>query len=136
MVLSPHLPVTGIAQSLQRLATGWTVRASNPGGGEIFRTRPDLPWGPPSFIYNGYRYFPGDKATGRGVNHPPPSVAEVKERVELYLYSPSGTWWPVLGSYPRICLEGQRKYTKEWSQDIGVSEIRTRHLPSTSSVSV
>ena len=25
-----------------------------------------------------------------GVNHPPPSSAEVKERVELYLYSSSG----------------------------------------------
>jgi hypothetical protein len=24
-------------------ATGWTVRGSNPGGGEIFRTRPDRP---------------------------------------------------------------------------------------------
>jgi hypothetical protein len=24
-----------------RLPTGWTVRGSNPGGGEIFRTRPD-----------------------------------------------------------------------------------------------
>jgi hypothetical protein len=31
----------GIAQSVQRLATGWTVRGSNPGGGEIFRRRPD-----------------------------------------------------------------------------------------------
>jgi hypothetical protein len=28
---------------------------------------------------------------------PPPSSAEVKERVELYLYSPSGPSWPVLG---------------------------------------
>jgi len=27
---------------------------------------------------------------GRGVNHPPPSSADVKERVELYIYSPSG----------------------------------------------
>jgi hypothetical protein len=27
----------------------------------------------------------------------PPSRAEVKERVELYLYSPSGPSWPVLG---------------------------------------
>jgi len=27
----------------------------------------------------------------------PPSSAEVKERVELYLYSPSGPSWPVLG---------------------------------------
>jgi len=34
------------AQSVQRLATGWTGRRSNPGGGEIFRTRPDRSWGP------------------------------------------------------------------------------------------
>ena len=40
----------GIVQSVQRLATGWTVRGSNPGGGEIFRTRPDRPWGPPSLL--------------------------------------------------------------------------------------
>jgi hypothetical protein len=30
------------------------------------------------------------KRPGRGVDHPPLSSAEVKERVELYLYSPSG----------------------------------------------
>jgi hypothetical protein len=29
----------GIAQSAWRLTPGWTVRGSNPGGGEIFRTR-------------------------------------------------------------------------------------------------
>ena len=34
---------------------------------------------------------------GRGVDHPPLSTAEVKDRVELYLYSPSGPSWPVLG---------------------------------------
>ena len=28
-------------------------------GGEIFRTRPDRPWGPSSLLYNGYRVFPG-----------------------------------------------------------------------------
>ena len=32
---------SGIAQSVERLATGWTVRGSNPGGADIFRTRPD-----------------------------------------------------------------------------------------------
>jgi hypothetical protein len=38
------------------------------------------PGGPPSLVYNGYRVsFPG-------VNHPLPSSAEVRERVELYLY--------------------------------------------------
>jgi hypothetical protein len=41
--------------------------------------------------------FPGVKRPGRGVDHPPPSSAEVKERIELYLYSPSGPTWPVLG---------------------------------------
>jgi hypothetical protein len=31
-----------------------------PGGGEIFRTRPDQSWGPPSLLYNVYRVsFPG-----------------------------------------------------------------------------
>jgi hypothetical protein len=32
--------------------------------GEIFRTCPDWPWSPPSFLYNGYRVFPGGKAAG------------------------------------------------------------------------
>jgi hypothetical protein len=40
--------------------------------------------------------FPGVKRPGRGVDHTPPSSAEVKERVELYLYSPSGPSWLVL----------------------------------------
>ena len=34
--------------------------------------------------------FPGVKRSGRGVDHPPPSSAEVKERVEIYLYIPFG----------------------------------------------
>ena len=33
-------------------------------GGEIFRTRPDRPWGSRSLPYNGYRVFPGGKAAG------------------------------------------------------------------------
>ena len=70
----------------------------SPWEGEIFRTRPDRPCGPPSLLYNGYRIsFPGVKRPGRGADHPPPTRAEVKERVELYLYSPSGPSWAVLG---------------------------------------
>ena len=87
----------GIAQSVQRLATSWTVQGTNTGGGEIFSTRPERPWGPPSLLYNGYRVIPGVKRLGRGVDHPPTSSAEVKERIELYLYSRSGPSWPVLG---------------------------------------
>jgi hypothetical protein len=45
---------------------------------EIFRTRPDRPWGPPSLLYNGYRSFPGVKRPGRGAAHPPPPSVEVE----------------------------------------------------------
>ena len=46
-------------------------------------------WGPPGFLPSGYQgYFPDEKQSGGGVNHPPPSSAEVKERVELYIYFP------------------------------------------------
>jgi hypothetical protein len=41
--------------------------------------------------------FPGVKRPRRGVDHPLPSSAEVKERVEVYLYSPFGASWPVAG---------------------------------------
>jgi hypothetical protein len=41
--------------------------------------------------------FPGVKRPGRGFHHPPVSSAEVKERVQVYLYSPSGPLWPFLG---------------------------------------
>ena len=39
--------------------------------------------------------FRGVKQQGHDVKHPPPPSAEVKERVEIYLYSPSGPSWPV-----------------------------------------
>ena len=87
-----------MAQPVYRLATGWTVRGSNPGEGEIFRTRPDRPWCPPSLLYNGCTgSFPRVKRPERGLDRPIPSIAEVKERVELYLYYPSGPSWPILG---------------------------------------
>jgi len=37
------------------------------------------------------------KRPGRGVEQPPPFSVEVKERVEPYLYTPSGPSWPVRG---------------------------------------
>ena len=45
----------------------------------------------------GTESFPEIKRPGRGVDHPPLSSAEVKEIVKLYIYSPSGPPWPVLG---------------------------------------
>ena len=56
--------------------------------GEIFRTSPDRPRGPPSLLYNGYRSFPGVRCC-RGVTLTPHPllVQRSKNRVELYLYS-------------------------------------------------
>jgi len=47
---------------------------SNPGGGEIFRTCPDRPWGPPSLLCNRYRVLPrGKERPGRDADPSPPS---------------------------------------------------------------
>ena len=64
---------------------------------QIFSTRPHRPWDPPSLLHNRYRVsFPGVKRPGRGLKHPPPSNAEVKEKVQLYLSSPSGPSWQII----------------------------------------
>ena len=95
-----NIYVGQVAQSVQRLVTGWTVRGSNPGGGEIFRTCPNRPWGPPSLLYNGYRVFSGGKERpGRDADPSPPSNAVVI-RVELYLYFPYGPYGLYRASVP------------------------------------
>ena len=43
--------------------------------------------------------LPGVKRPNRGIGNPPPSSAEVKERVQLYVYSPSGPSWLFLWWY-------------------------------------
>jgi hypothetical protein len=81
--MDPHNVTTGYGLGGPVIASRW--------GGEIFRTRPDQPCGPPNLLYNGYWIsFAGVKRPGCGVDHPLQTRAEVKERVELYLYSPSG----------------------------------------------
>ena len=56
-----------------------SLRAGRFRGGGIFRTRPNRPRG--SSVVS-----PGVKRPERGVDHALPSSAEVKERLELYLY--------------------------------------------------
>ena len=41
--------------------------------------------------------FPEVKRPGRGADHPPSSKCRGHERVGLYLYTPSGPSWPVIG---------------------------------------
>jgi hypothetical protein len=52
------------------------------GGGEIFCTHPERPWGPPSllYLYNGYRVFAGGKAAGAWRWPLTASSAEVKKK--------------------------------------------------------
>jgi hypothetical protein len=73
---------TGTTQSVQRLATGWTVRGSSPGWGKEFsllHTRSDRLWDPPSLWHNEYLgSFPGVQGPGCGADHqrpPPPQRA-------------------------------------------------------------
>jgi len=80
---------------------GWTVRGSNLGGSEIFRTFPDRPWAPPGLLYIEYRVFPGGKERlGLDADPSPPSSAVGHERVELYLYSPHGPYGLYRASVP------------------------------------
>ena len=76
----------------------WTIRGPNLGGGEIFpflsrpalgSTQPSVQWVPIP--------FPGIKRPGRSADDPSPSSTVLKERLVLYLYSPSGPSQRVLG---------------------------------------
>jgi hypothetical protein len=69
-----------------------------PGGGEIFRTRPDRTWGPPILPYNGYRvFFRGIMRPGRDVYHTPPSSGEVTKGFFHTFIHPMGLFRPVMG---------------------------------------
>jgi len=82
-----HVPCTPVI--LNSVNFTESVRGSNPGGGEVFHTCPDQPWGLPSLLYNGYQVFPGGKVLpGHDADPSPPYSAEFKNRVELYFYSP------------------------------------------------
>jgi hypothetical protein len=50
----------------------------------------------PASYTMGTSSFLGVKWPGHGIHHTSPSSTKVKERVELYLYSPSRPSWPVI----------------------------------------
>ena len=72
-----------------RIESRWEARFSAP-----VQTGPGAH---PSSCTMGTGSFPGVKRPEHGVDHPPSSSAEAKERVHLYLYSPSGPSCPVTG---------------------------------------
>jgi hypothetical protein len=77
-------------------------------GGEIFRTRPDRPWGPPGLLYNGYRVFPGYKAFGSW------RWSSTSSCAELYLYYHSGLSCSVRGwPLPLLSSSSSSKHKTE-----------------------
>ena len=83
----------GRSQSVQRLATAWTVQGSNPEGGGAARFSAPVQTDPgahPASYTMGTGSFPGVKRPGRGVEHPLPYSAEAEEREELHIYSDCG----------------------------------------------
>jgi hypothetical protein len=71
---------------------------------ELHKTMPEIhvqtgPGAYPASYTVGTRSFLGVRRPGCGVYHLPPPSANVKERVELYLFSPSPSapLWSVLG---------------------------------------
>jgi hypothetical protein len=57
----------------------------------LLHSRPYRPYGPPSLLCNGYRgSFPRVKRPERGVDHPPPSSAQVKN---VYSYTSTPSLW-------------------------------------------
>jgi hypothetical protein len=67
-----------------------------PVGTTFFTTVQTGPGAHPASYTTGTGSLPWVKRTGRVVDHPLPSSAEVKERVELYLYYHSVPSWSVL----------------------------------------
>jgi len=84
--------VTHYGLDSSRIETWWGARFSAP-----VQTGPGAHH--PASYTMGNGSFPGGglKWPGRGIEHPPPSSTEVKDRVELYLYSPTGPSWSVTG---------------------------------------
>jgi len=74
---------------------------------------------PDSYVM-GTGSFPGVKRPGRGADHPPPSSAEVKRKVELQIDSTSGPSWHLLGRTLPLPLHYIYLYTDNLSHTFQV----------------
>ena len=71
--------------------------------------------------------FPGVKWPGRGADHPPPSKCGGHERVGLYIYSPSGSSWPVIGRTNEPTLTQQPSALAGGREELDENRIHCPH---------
>jgi len=92
--------MSGLGKHIQYsdlLWAGWSENRILVGRDFMHPSRADLRPPPQPHIQWGPCLSQGVKWPGHGIDHPPLSSAKVKERVELYIYSPSRPSWPVIG---------------------------------------
>ena len=82
--------LAGVAQSVQRLATDWTVRGQNSGRGEFSAPVKTGRGSHPASYTMGTCPFPGVKRTGRGFNHPSHMLKKAKNYTSIHLLSLNG----------------------------------------------
>ena len=70
---------SGVAQSVQRLPTGWTVRGSNPGRARFSAPIQTGLGAHPASCTKGTGSLPGVKRPGRGVDNPPHLAPRLKK---------------------------------------------------------
>ena len=73
--------------------------------------------------------FPGVKRPVRVADHPPPSKCRGLERVELYLYSPSGPSWPVIGGTFTLC-DIVRQVYERWTNSTLLLSVQSLYCTS------
>jgi hypothetical protein len=80
---------TGYGLDGPRIGSRWEREFPHSSRSTPWPTQPSIKW---VLVLS-----PGSKAVGAWCWPPTPSCAEVKERVDLHPYSPSGPSWPTLG---------------------------------------
>jgi hypothetical protein len=87
------------------------VQGSNLGGGKIFHTRPDQPWGPASLLYNGYRVsFLWVKRRRHGIHHPCPFSTCIKNEWGYTSTPPLGVYGLLRVNFNFVNLPVNREF--------------------------
>ena len=111
---------TRIAYSVQQLITSWRIR----GRTSIWARKFSFLYTRPATNQSVSALLPGKKRHVLGVDHPPPISAEVRERVQLYLYSPFCGCMPRQGKTFFYCSCAEKIFKKS-NQVTNFLKIRT-----------